>query len=205
MEYPYAQETMDRLIQKFPFLEGNVKISRKGNKVLAQGMDEEKFREVLSFAVNELGYTKPHEVVGVDDIETLGAIYVFSELKTKVMLTLKVSVPRDNPNLVGLTKVYPNLFWHERELVDLFGFVVADLPEGPHYPLPDIWPEGNYPMRKDWDPACFDRETMTYTPKPKPAAPDPEKIAAAKIAAAKAAEAKVAAGAPAESEKKEEA
>lgn len=185
MEYPFAQEAMQALVNKFPFLNGNIAISRKGNKIVTGGMDEEKFRQVLDYAVNELGFTKPHEVVGVDDNETLGAFYLFSDLESKVVLAIKVSVPRDNPVLHGLTKTYPNLFWHERELVDLFGFEVLDLPEGPHYPLPDIWPAGNYPMRKDWDPSCFDRETMTYTPKPKPAAPDPAKIAAAKAAAAK--------------------
>ncbi len=169
MEFPFAAKLQEALNEKFPSL--TTAISRKGNKVSAEGMDETMFRTVVDYVVNELGVTRTHEVVGVDDTETLGAIYVFSAPEHKVMLTLKVSVPRENPVLHGLTAIYPNLFWHERELVDLFGFTVLDLPEGPHYPLPDIWPEGNYPMRKDWDPACFDKETMTYTPKPQPAAP----------------------------------
>jgi Ni,Fe-hydrogenase III component G len=30
---------------------------------------------------------------------------------------------------------------------------VTGLPEGSRYPLPDNWPEGQYPLRKDWKPA----------------------------------------------------
>ena len=56
----------------------------------------------------------------------------------------------------------PSIVLHEREIVDLFGVEVEGLPDGPHYPLPDGWPEGNYPMRKDWDPKKFNKDTMKY-------------------------------------------
>ena len=33
----------------------------------------------------------------------------------------------------------------------MFGIKVEGLPEGERYPLPDGWPEGQYPLRKDWN------------------------------------------------------
>ena len=48
----------------------------------------------------------------------------------------------------------------ERNVYHKYGGLVG----GPTYPLPDNWPAGNYPMRKEWNPAYFDNKTMTYNP-----------------------------------------
>jgi membrane-bound hydrogenase subunit beta len=34
--------------------------------------------------------------------------------------------------------------------MDLLGIQVEGIPPGRHYPLPEGWPEGQYPLRKDW-------------------------------------------------------
>ena len=34
----------------------------------------------------------------------------------------------------------------------MFGVKVEGLPAGRHYPLPEDWPQGEYPLRKDWKP-----------------------------------------------------
>jgi Ni,Fe-hydrogenase III component G len=34
--------------------------------------------------------------------------------------------------------------------VDLLGIKVNGLASGHRYPLPDNWPKGEYPLRKDW-------------------------------------------------------
>ena len=44
------------------------------------------------------------------------------------------------------------------------GINVSGLPDGPSYPLPDCWPEGQYPLRKEWNPAYFNKQTMAYEP-----------------------------------------
>jgi Ni,Fe-hydrogenase III component G len=80
------------------------------------------------------------------------------------MFGLKQSAPKILPVIRTVTDVFPAALWHERELVDLFGAVIVDLPPGPTYPLPDGWPEGNYPLRKEWKVEYFDKNTMTYNP-----------------------------------------
>jgi Ni,Fe-hydrogenase III component G len=42
--------------------------------------------------------------------------------------------------------------------MDLLGIKVEGLPEGRRYPLPDNWPQGQYPLRKDWDPSVLDKK-----------------------------------------------
>jgi Ni,Fe-hydrogenase III component G len=34
--------------------------------------------------------------------------------------------------------------------MDLLGAQVEGLPAGRRYPLPEDWPQGEYPLRKDW-------------------------------------------------------
>ena len=47
---------------------------------------------------------------------------------------------------------FPDAEIYEREVVDLFGVTIEGLPPGNSYPLPDDWPKGQYPLRKDWKP-----------------------------------------------------
>jgi Ni,Fe-hydrogenase III component G len=151
-----------QLIERFPYLEERITIRRE-NCILTAGLEKDEFQEIFNFAFNELGFLRPHVVVGVDDIVDLGVIYVFSN-KDNVLLGIKVRIPKSDPVLTSISGAFPSLIWYERELVDLFGIQVHGLPDGPSYPLPDGWPKGSYPLRKEWNPAYFDKETMTYNP-----------------------------------------
>lgn len=99
------------------------------------------------------------------DIETIAALTPRFDLER--MGVIQQGSPRHADILVctgAVTDLFPALALHERELVNLFGAVVEGLPGDSSFPLPDGWPEGSYPMRKDWNPQYFDQETMTYNP-----------------------------------------
>ena len=66
------------------------------------------------------------------------------------MLNLSVSLNRENPEVKSVTAYCPSADIYERELMDLLGIKVIGLASGHRYPLPDNWPEGEYPLRKDW-------------------------------------------------------
>lgn len=153
-------EIIERFVAQFPFLESRMS-SPRPQRIFTAGMSREEFAEVLDYARLTAGFTKMHHVVGTDEGADLGFLYVM-ENGEGVLLVLRTSAPKSDPVIRSLTPVFPGIEWHERELADLFGAKVEGLPDGPRYPLPDGWPEGNYPMRKDWDPNRFDRDTMTY-------------------------------------------
>ncbi len=50
--------------------------------------------------------------------------------------------------------VIPGAILYERELQDMFGIVVENLPDPRPMLMSDDWPAGNFPLRKDWK---FDR------------------------------------------------
>ncbi len=159
---PNEQAIADTLCENFPFLQGKITVQRE-KRIFTQSLPREEFEQVILFLHDRLGFYKAHHVVGRDDGEDLGFIYLLSNAEG-VVLALKEKAPKADPRIPSQSCLYPSVLLHERELVDLFGAVVEGLPPGLTYPLPDGWPKGNYPMRKDWNPKYFDRKTMTYNP-----------------------------------------
>jgi len=101
--------------------------------------------------------------IGVDDRPFSGSFLVshnFAFDRDHVLCSLIVSVPADDPTVDSITDEVPAASWAEREMRDLVGIQ----PIGHRYPkrlvLPDGWPDGLHPLRKDmsWDhvPAGFD-------------------------------------------------
>jgi Ni,Fe-hydrogenase III component G len=107
------------------------------------------FEEVLKFLMDKIHFDTLCTITGLDEGTTLAMIYHLTR-QDGVVINLKTSVPKENPTIKTITGYFPSAEFYERELVDLFGAKVEGLPEGSRYPLPDGWPEGQYPLRKDW-------------------------------------------------------
>lgn len=156
------QEIVTALCEKFDFLKNNISVQRE-KRVFTKFLNKEEFEQVIHYAHDEMNFFRAHHVVGTDEGDDLGFIYLLSN-ENYIILALKEKAPKSNPKIHTMTGIYPSLLLHERELVDLFGAVIEDMPEGLSYPLPDGWPKGSYPMRKEWNPDYFNKETMTYNP-----------------------------------------
>ncbi len=154
------EETILELNKRFPALEA---VSNRPLRIFTAFTNPAAFEEVLHYANLTLGYHKGKHIVGTDEGEDIGISYILSN-DENVLLVLRERVPKSAPNVRSMGELYPSLVLHERELVDLFGVKVSGLPEGPRYPLPDCWPEGEYPLRKEWNPAYFNKKTVTYEP-----------------------------------------
>ncbi|MGA2605324.1 MAG: NADH-quinone oxidoreductase subunit C [Verrucomicrobiia bacterium] len=103
--------------------------------------------------------------IGADDRPFSGRFVVahdFAFDKDHVLCSVLTYVAADNPQIDSITEVVPAANWAEREMRDLVGIE----PVGHRYlkrlVLPDGWPEGVHPLRKDisWDhvPKDFDDE-----------------------------------------------
>ncbi len=170
---PDAKVLQEALAARFEFLAGKVALPRE--RRLSVEPPPERFREVLEFAVRELWFDSLCTITGLDEGETLAAIYHLSG-GHGVVLNLRTRVPRDQPVLRTVTDLFPGAANYERELDDLLGFTVDGLPAGKRYPLPDDWPKDEKPLRKDWKPG----ESLSPSPAGAQGAADAAATAAAR-------------------------
>lgn len=135
------------LVKKFSFPEDAVIYSR-ARRLWIKDATSNLF-DVIDYARKELGFTILCTISGVDNGPALGCIYHLAR-RDGIILNIGITVPKDKPAIRTLTHVFPYADIYEREIADLFGFTIEGLPEGNRYPLPDNWPRGEYPLRKDW-------------------------------------------------------
>ena len=156
------QAIVDKLCDKFPSLQDRIFVQRS-KRIFTSFMMRDEFEPIIRYVHDEMGFNKANHVVGTDEGEYLGFVYILSNIEG-IILALKLKAPKSNPQIRTMTDVYPSLELHERELVNLFGAEVQGLIGVSSYPLPDNWPQGSYPMRKEWDPKYFDKHAMKYNP-----------------------------------------
>jgi Ni,Fe-hydrogenase III component G len=140
------------LTTNFPCLENNIRLQR-ARRIFAT-VPREKFGEVFKYITGEKGgFSVLLTITGFDEGENLAAMYHMARLDG-ITLSLKVSVPKTSPVLKTISDAFPAADAYEREMIDLLGMRIEGLREGKRYPLPDNWPAGQYPLRKDWKPAA---------------------------------------------------
>jgi Ni,Fe-hydrogenase III component G len=146
---PDEAAIQSELTSKFPFLADRIRLQRE--RRLWADVPAEKFLEVFEYAHRHMGFTILVTITGHDFGQSLAAMYHLAR-ESGVMLNVTVSVPRETPVLPTVSGFFPAADAYERELIDLLGMKVEGLPPGNRYPLPDDWPQGEYPLRKDWKP-----------------------------------------------------
>lgn len=103
--------------------------------------------EVSRF-LHQAGFTHMSTITGRDTGTEILALYHFA--LPGVVLTMRVATDRQNPTLPTLTGVFPGAVLYERELHDILGIRIEGHPDLRPLVLPDDWPAGVYPLRKDW-------------------------------------------------------
>jgi Ni,Fe-hydrogenase III component G len=91
-------------------------------------------------------------ISGVDKGETYEILYHFGD--TTGSITVRTQIPKADPRIPSICGVIPGAVLYERELQDMFGMTVENLPDPRPMLMSDDWPAGNFPLRKDWK---FDR------------------------------------------------
>src|SRR5262245_38191862 len=81
-------------------------------------------------------------------------VYVLFSYKHRHTFTLKVFLPRENPEVATVEGLWGVANWHEREAFDMFGIRFIGHSDMRRILLPDDW--DGFPLRKDWvDPEFY--------------------------------------------------
>jgi len=88
---------------------------------------------------------------GITTIEggTLSVYYHIESTIFRHKIVLRVSAPREKPEVASVALVWRSADWHEREAFDLLGFYFLNHPDLRRILMPYDW-EAGYPLRKDY-------------------------------------------------------
>jgi NADH-quinone oxidoreductase subunit C len=89
---------------------------------------------------------------GSDTVKGIEILYHFSfDSRGGVFISLRVLLEdKKHPCIDSLTPVFKAADWIEREIHELLGVDFKGHPKLAHLLLVEDWPEGKYPLRKDF-------------------------------------------------------
>jgi Ni,Fe-hydrogenase III component G len=112
---------------------------------------------VVALRVKRLGHLSA--IVGLDlgpQVNEIEVLYHFCP--GDAIIVLRLRVPRHGGSLPSLCDVVPSAEAFERELHEMFGIEMVGLHTPDRLYLPEDWPEGVYPMLKDFDPKVLSNQ-----------------------------------------------
>ena len=116
-------------------------------------VDKSVFKKVVEHLIKLQKY--PHLAVasGSDLGKTIELIYHFSiyygKRNQEVSLNIAVNLPKSNPIIETISDLIPGAVITEREKQEMLGVKIKDIPDNRRVFLPDDFPKGVYPWRKD--------------------------------------------------------
>jgi membrane-bound hydrogenase subunit beta len=105
-------------------------------------------KELVNYLKQEFDLAHITTITATDVGEDIEILYHF--FCQGVAISLRTSVPKANPVIDTITPIIPGAILYEREIQDLLGLKVKDHPDPRRLILPEDWPEGVYPLRKDY-------------------------------------------------------
>ncbi len=116
----------------------------------------EKVREAILRAESILSCDHLVQISAADNGKSLELIYHLTG-PHRLVIALAIDIPRDKPEVPTTSDILPPAGIYERQIHDLLGITFRGHPALKRIILNEDWPEGEYPLRKDWkmDPNKF--------------------------------------------------
>lgn len=87
---------------------------------------------------------------GVDTPTAIEILYHWGFDQLDCIVTVVTKLDRDNPEIESVAHICTGIEWIEREIWELLGVTFKNHPDMRHLLLVDDWPEGKYPLRRDY-------------------------------------------------------
>ena len=112
-------------------------------------IDAKAVRAATRFMLDSLG-ARFQIASGVDTPTAMEILYHWAIDRAGLVITLRTFLPRDRPAIDSIAPFCKAAEWIEREMWELLGIGFHGHPDLRHLLLDDDWPEGSYPLRRDW-------------------------------------------------------
>ena len=86
---------------------------------------------------------------GADNFDTFEILYHFGFDREGTVVSLRVFLDREKPEIMSLTGIIPGIAYIEREIWELLGINFTGHPGLKHFLLRDDWPKEHFPLRKN--------------------------------------------------------
>lgn len=107
------------------------------------------FLQWIQFLLNQL----PSRFITASAVDTprgkIEILYHFAFYELPQVLSLRVSIPKEKLEIESIAPFLKAGEWIEREMAELFGIRFLYHPNPKKLLLPEEWPEGKYPLRRD--------------------------------------------------------
>lgn len=110
--------------------------------------------ELATYLFNELK-ARFNIASGVDGRDHMEILYHFTVENISLVISLRVTLAKSRLEIDSLTPVFNAAHWIEREIHELLGINFLGHPRLEPLLLPEDWPQGVHPLRKEfqeWDP-----------------------------------------------------
>ena len=135
---------------KEKFKDKIVKFHEKSPRRYYIDIRKEDLLDFVDYIFNEL-HARYVILSGVDNPPNhIEVLYHFSFDDIGKVVTLRVTLDRENPKVESISRIVTGAQWIEREIQDILGVKFLNHPDPRRFILPDDWPEGKYPLRKDY-------------------------------------------------------
>jgi Ni,Fe-hydrogenase III component G len=105
--------------------------------------------DVAEYVYKDLG-ARFQIASGTHLVDCFEILYHFALDASDRIVNLRVKLDLEKPSIESCAKRVPATEWIEREMHELLGIEFRNHPDMRHLLLTDDWPEGNYPLRRDW-------------------------------------------------------
>jgi Ni,Fe-hydrogenase III component G len=130
-----------------------IKVFEKTATRLYVTADKKDAKELVRYLFRDLG-ARFSIASGVDTRPAVEILYHMAFDEYSLMVTVRVAVEKPELEMPSFSDFMPAAEWIEREIREMFGVNFIGHPKLETLLLPDDWPQGVYPLRKN----TFDSE-----------------------------------------------
>ena len=121
----------------------------KSAKRIYIDVDKKDIVDFAGFVFKDLG-ARFNTATAADHPDDMEIMYHFNFDRFGLVVTLRTYIPKKKCEIESLVPLMNGAGWIEREIHELFGVEFKNHPNMKPLLLPDDWPKGKYPLRKEY-------------------------------------------------------